>query len=100
MKYFVMGAVLCTVLFVHTMHVSSDDEKPKSAEKSIEMKNLAAPSPQINQTHPQESSSDSDENQTEIKPFCFGNLNKKRVTLYSHIYTFASVDTNTQEKPK
>lgn len=82
------------------MHVSSDDEKPQPVAKSIEMRNVAAQSPQMSQPPIQDSSSDSDDNKTKIKPFCFGNLNKKRVTLYSHIYTLASVDTNMQEKPK
>lgn len=83
------------------MHVSSEDEKPlKKKPQSIEMKDVTSPSMHARQKTPPQSSSDSDDTQTEIKPFCFGNLNKKSGSLYAHIYTLASVDTDTQEKPK
>lgn len=101
MRLYITGAVLCAALFTHAMHVSSEDEKPqKSPAKCIEMKIIAADCPHSTRNKAPESDSDSDDTQTEPKPFCFGNLNKKSGSLYAHMYTLASVDTDTQEKPK
>lgn len=105
MKLTIAGVVFCTALFSHAMHVSSDDEakKPKSSQKNFEMQNFAL-GVQPTQKPPatKEDSSDSDDQELaqELAINHLSSLNYDRTTWYSHIYTVASVDKSSVEKPK
>lgn len=92
-------AVLCAALSINGMHVSSDDEiKKTSRPKCFEMKNFASKPPI--QIQSQSSEKNGSEDEQELKPICFGNMNRRVTGLYSHMYTLTSIDKDAQGKSK